>query len=315
MKKRYKNIKIDQDELKPIGIGITENKKKNSIGSFIIIAIFVLIVVFLPQISSLINEYLNPQINTPVVPSDPTPEEPEEPNEDENYNDVFYELNETLKIEREDVSVSNFVVDNINNTISYNVTNMASGYANLEELGYFIEIYNMDKTFIGRVRLVDSRTLASNAFVSYTRNISADASQNIYYIILVKKTDVEYPDVTLVVNEANEGSIVCSNNYETVTYKFTDNALKSVSSVISYPLNVDNYEVIASEYQTLANTYNKTTGITSNFFQSTDGFNITTIVDLAEASRTMIFNADSFEEGTLPKVVSFEMNALGYTCQ
>ena len=57
-KKRYKNIKIEQEELKPIAIGEFESRRKTSIGIFIILTIFVLVVIFLPQISSIINEYL-----------------------------------------------------------------------------------------------------------------------------------------------------------------------------------------------------------------------------------------------------------------
>ena len=45
-----------------------------------------------------------------------------------------------------------------------------------------------------------------------------------------------------------------------------------------------------------------------------NGFNITTIVNLEEASRTYIFNADSFKLDTEPKVVSFEMEAQGFSC-
>ena len=57
-KKKYKNVKVEQEELKPIAIGAFESRKKTSVGIFIILTIFVLVVIFLPQITEKINEYL-----------------------------------------------------------------------------------------------------------------------------------------------------------------------------------------------------------------------------------------------------------------
>ena len=80
-KKKYKNVKIEQEELKPIAIGAFESRKKTSLGIFVILTLFVLAVIFLPQISEFIDEYLNPTPSTPVTPNNPTPEEPAEPDE------------------------------------------------------------------------------------------------------------------------------------------------------------------------------------------------------------------------------------------
>ena len=59
---------------------------------------------------------------------------------------------------------------------------------------------------------------------------------------------------------------------------------------------------------------NKSNGITSNFFINAGGFNITTLIDLESASRTYIFNADTFTLDTTAKEVSFEMEAQGFEC-
>ena len=74
-KKKYKSFKIEQEELKPMTIGAFESRKRTSIGIFIILTIFVIVVIFLPEISDVVNEYLNPTPTTPVTPN--TPQTPE----------------------------------------------------------------------------------------------------------------------------------------------------------------------------------------------------------------------------------------------
>ena len=314
-KKRYKNIKIEQEELKPIAIGEFESRRKTSIGIFIILTIFVLVVIFLPQISSIINEYLNP---TPTVNPTPTPNNPDDSEEpvdpDKNINEEFYAYAENLKIEREEVIVSDIKIDSTNHTLTYNVTNNTKSYQDMEELNYFIEIYNSERTLLERIKLVNEGVLAAGAFKTYTRNISELTSITAGYIVLVKKTTEDYPTVTLVEDAVGNANLVCSNSHEEVTYHFKNNKLQGLTSTVEYLTTDPDYDNIYSNYQTLVNNYNMTPGITSTIFNNTSGFNVTSIVDLKEASRTYIFNADTFKLDTDPKVVSFEMEASGFNC-
>lgn len=314
-RKKYKNIKIEQEELKPLAIGAFESRKKTSIGTFIILTIFILAVVFLPQLSDAINEYLNKTPTTPSTPNNPVdPVEPDEPDDQDNPNETFYEYIANLQIKREDITVSEINVDALNYTLTYNVTNNTNTYQDIEDLNYYIEIYNGDRTLIERVKLSTSTFLAGGAFETFTKNISEEAATTVGYLVLVKKTIEDYPEVEMNADADGNSTLVCTNAHETVTYKFTDEKLKEVTSIVEYlttdPKYTENYE----EYQTLASTYNSTPGITSNFFINTGGFNITTIVNLEEASRSYIFNADTFELDTEPKVVNFEMETQGFDC-
>lgn len=314
-KKKYKNIKVEQEELKPIAIGAFESRKKTSIGTFIILTIFVLVVIFLPQISDAVNEYLNPTVNTPTTPNTPAdPDEPDNPDDGDNEDETFYEYVANLQIEREDITVSEINIDAVNYTLTYNVTNNANTYQDIEDLNYYIEIYNSERTLIERVKLSNSTFLAGGAFQTFTKNISEEAATTVGYLVLVSKTIDDYPEIELSTDAGGNSTLVCTNTHETVTYEFTDNALKEVTSIVEYLTTDPEYTEIYSTYQTLANTYNSTTGITSNFFISTGGFNITTIVNLEEANRSYVFNADTFELDTEPKVVNFEMETQGFDC-
>lgn len=315
-KRKYKNFKVEQDELKPIAIGAFESRKKTSIGIFIILTTFILVVIFLPEISDKVNEYLNPTPGNPTTPNTPTddPNEEEPDDDDDTEDETFYAYTADLRIDRDDVIVSEINIDNINYTLSYNVTNNGSTYQNMEELNYYIEIYNTDRTFIERIKLATEGYLASGAFQTYTKSISDVASTTIGYIVLVKKTVDDYPEVPINADTAGNSTLVCKNAHETVTYEFNNDELKEVTSIVEYLNTEPDYTTIYSTYQTLVNTYNETTGITSTLFNSTSGFNITTIVNLEEANRSYIFNADTFKLNTQTKVVSFEMEALGFDC-
>lgn len=315
-KKKYKSFKIEQEELKPMTIGAFESRKRTSIGIFIILTIFVIVVIFLPEISDVVNEYLNPTPTTPVTPNTPqTPEEPDEPETpSENIDETFYAYTPDLTIVRDEINVANIIVDTLNNTISYSITNKLNTYQNISDLNYYLEIYNSERTLLERVKIISDSLLEGGSTRTYHRNITATSATTIGYLVLVKKTTDDYPEVTLNADANGNASMVCTNAHETVTYEFNNNELKRLTSTVEYLSTVEDYETIYSQYQTLANSYNGSSGITSTFFNSMTGFNITTIVNLEEASRSYIFNADSFSLNTEPKVVSFEMEAQGFKC-
>ena len=314
-KKKYKNFKIEQEELKPIAIGAFESRKKTSFGIFVILTLFVLVIIFLPQISEMVDEYLNPTPENPITPNDPTPDEPDEPEDpDGNVDETFYPYTAGLSIEREEITVSGINIDAVNNTISYNIENTTNSYQDIETLNYYIEIYNTDRTLLERVKLASPGVLAGGGSLEYTKLISNISATTVGYLVLVQKTVDDYPEVLLTADGEGKANLVCSNTHERVTYTFENNALKQITSITEYLVTDIDYETIYNNYQTLSNTYNSTNGITSSFFTNANGFNITTIVNLEEASRIYIFNADSFKLDTEPKVVSFEMEAQGFSC-
>lgn len=315
-KKKIKNIALEQTELTPTTIGIFENRKKNSIGVFVLLTLFVLIVFFLPEISNLVNKYLNPDAT--IIPSGPNnPVEPiKPPEEGENKNNEFYELNETLSISREDITLSDFVVDKENNTLAYSLTNSSNNYQDMEALNYYLEIYNENRTLLERVKVASMTSLASGAFRNVIKNISATSADTIFYLTLVKKTTMDYPQFNLSnITVDGIGTLVCTRDNEKVTYKFRSGELSELTNEISYLSDATNYAETLAANKLLVNNYNNSTGIVSNLIENASGHNIMTNVDLERSARTYIFNADTFTKGTEPKVVKFEMEAQNFICE
>ena len=310
--KRYKNIKLEQNELTPTAIGIFESRRKSSIGTVLILGIFILAVIFLPDISEYVNKYINQTPGTTPKPTTPN-NKPNTPPKDNDDN--FTAFVDNLKITNDDITISNFVIDEVNLTISYDVTNNLNNSENMEALNYYLEIYNTEQTLIERVKLANEITLSNGAFTTFKRNITTESATTIGFIAIIKKTINDYPLVELTNNEGGIGSMVCSNAHEKVTYKFNEEKLKEVTHEASYLNTEANYQTLYEANKLKANNYNSKLGIASTFFEHENGYNITTIVNLNEIDRTYIFNADSFKIDTEPKVVKFEMEAQGFKCE
>lgn len=313
-KRRYKNIKLEQNELTPTAIGMFENRKASSIGTVFILGIFIAAVAFLPKISDKINEYLDPKPNTPSKTPGPI-EKPTIPEEPDDNKDNFSAFTSDLRITNDDIIVSNFVVDNLSNTISYDVTNNSNGTQNIEDLNYYLEIFNSEQTLIERVKLSNEYTLNSGAFTNVKRAITSESANTIGFVSLIKKTTQDYPLVELKNGEGGTGALVCTAPNEKVTYKFSEEKLKEVMSEVNYTNTDANYETLYEPNKIKVNTYNNRLGVTSTIFEYENGYNITTSVNLNESDRLYIFNADSFKLDTEPKVVKFEMEAQGFKCE
>lgn len=310
--KRYKNIKLEQNELTPTAIGIFESRRKSSIGTVLILGIFILAVIFLPDISEYVNKYINQTPGTTSKPTTPN-KKPNTPPKDNDDN--FTAFVDNLRVTNDDITISNFVIDEANLTISYDVTNNLNKSENMEALNYYLEIYNKEQTLIERVKLANEITLSNGAFTTFKRSITAESATTIGFIAVIKKTINDYPLVELTNSEGGIGNMVCSNTHEKVTYKFNEEKLKEVTHEASYLNTETNYQALYEANKLKASNYNSKLGIASTFFEHENGYNITTIVNLNEIDRTYIFNADSFKIDTEPKVVKFEMEAQGFKCE
>jgi len=122
-KKRYKNIKLEQTELTPTAIGMFESRRKSSIGTIIILGIFILAVIFLPNISEYIDKYLNPTLGTSNKPTSPS-KKPTIPDAPDDNDDNFTAFVDNLVVTNDDITVSNFIIDTTTLTLSYDVTNL-----------------------------------------------------------------------------------------------------------------------------------------------------------------------------------------------
>ncbi len=316
-KQKFKNVKLEQQELQPTTIGAFENRKKSSLGTFLILATFILVIIFLPQLSELIDTYFNPVVNVPgttgnnPIKPNPTPDPGED---DDNYNDEFYTLTADLVVKRKDINLSNISIDTASNTMSFQVTNVTQGSLVIGDLNYYLELYNSDNTLMERVKLTGIESVAPNNPKNYKKKISANTAAALDKFLLVTKSTDDYPSFNVNFDENGQGSLICRNANEIVTYKFTNGALKELTSEVKHSTTETDYLTEYTENKNLATNYNSKSGIVSSFIEYSEGYTVTSNINLSEASRQYIFNADTFKLDTETKIVKFEMEAQGFTC-
>jgi len=314
-KRKIRNIKLEQNELQSTTIGMFESRKKSSLGTFFVLTIFVLVIIFLPQISDFIKNYLHKESTPSIIDNNnSTPNNIIDNNTENNDDDYFYEYIENLQIINDDITVDNFNIDLTNLLITYRVTNNKASI-DIETLNYYLEIYNQEKTLLERIKLASTSSLSNNESITITHHISSDAALNIGYLALIKKTILDYPEVNLNIDADGQSTLTCVYNNEVVSYQFTDYKLTSLTSEINHTTSEEDYLTELFNNQNLVSSYNSHTGITSLISESANGYNITTNVNLSEVARTYIFNADTFKLNTEPKVVKFEMEAQGFKCR
>lgn len=312
-KKKIRNIKLEQNELKATTIGIFENRKKSSVGIVLILTIFVMFIIFLPEISNKVDEYLHPKATIPVKPKPVTPVPTPDPDEEEP--DLLSKFEAGLKIDNEDITVDNFVLDEVNKTLSFKVTNNRDESVRFEELNYYLELYTSDETLMERVKVTGEASIGSGLSISLTKKLKDTTAETLGLVGLVAKTTNDYNNVTLNTNEDGSAAMVCTSANEKVTYKFMNQGLREVTSEVSYMVTEPDYLTNYENNKKLSDTYKSKTGIVSTWFEYSEGYNITTNINLSEASRLYVFNADSFSAGVEPKVVKFEMEAQGFSCK
>ena len=312
-KKKTNNIVINDQELIPTTLGTYSNKAKSPVIVFFILAIFLSIAFFMPDIQTYINKLQGKSTNTgnnggnnnnnnPNNPDNPDNPDNPVPNEVEKY-----DINETTVITENNFEISG--ISNINDVLTLTVS--SSSGANLNQ--YFIELYNADNMLLGRVKLSDE-TLSSDGKATYTYDIPENASK----MSVVKKTSADYPDVNIAYNDKNEGILTCTNKYgEEYIYTFTQDQLGKIVYTYKVSSTNVNYSDEYNKYLSLDSKYKVIDNVTSSLINSDNGFDYTLSLNLNEISQDSISEiklTGIYKIKTSPKEVKFISEAKGYTC-
>lgn len=309
-KKKINNVVIKDEELTPTTIGVYSNKTKNPITLLLLVAVFVSIAFFMPDIQNYVNKMLGKddtgEVNSNGGQTDPDVDIDDDDNKDIQEEGQEYDIS-VGTVETKDYSLSNITLNG--NVFSLVFTSKLSTGYDLSD--YYLEFYSGEGTFIKRVKVYDDKISSTSSREFVFQNIS-----NASKFAFVKKTVDDYPQVTLNYNENLEANLVCRQDSTLYNYLFIDNQLSRITETFSYSKtnNSDFYEV-GQEYQHLANTYNAIEGVTSTFTETLNDFYFTMNVDLSKADISKINDKSVFANKTEPRVVKFIVESRGFSCQ
>lgn len=312
MTKKVKKVIIKDEPLVATTLAIKEDKKKASVFGIIwiilIFGIFIAGVIYLPDLSSYVNNLLNPDItNTGTATNN---------NKDNTKDDDKKNAEEIKKLEiasNPEFVMDTFKINNIkieNNKLSIDIVNTTNKLLDMSTLNYFIVLYDANNKLLQRI-MIDEATIGENGTLNVKYNLS-ETSASIVSVLPIKEE--EYPAFTATVDENNSGKLICKNGYETVTYLLNTNKVYAIQDIYEVSSNEAEFSTLYSTYQALSTTYNVIEGISSSVDLENNVLYFRTIINLNTYKEGNLKLKTIYKKDTDAKVMKFELEASGYTC-
>lgn len=306
---KKKKIEIINEELVPTTLAIKKDKKKVSVFGLVwiifIFGIFISEAFYLPVISQYIINYFNPTDD--ITPSG------NKDNKDNTSTDDLpveheYAISDDLEIALEGFKVSNVKVDNLQ--ISMDITNTSESIIEFGKLNYFIILSDGNKKLLQRIMLNDE-VVAPGSTVNYKYAlVSSEAS-----VIELRNISIEdYP--AYVVNADGNGvtALSCTKDYETVKYMLNDNKVYAITDTYVVMMSDPNYSSLYGTYQALASTYANINGVSSVVSVANENLEFKTIINLGSVTTNTLNSKVYYSKDTDAKIMKFELEASGFTC-
>ncbi len=309
-KKKFdsKNIKINEEDLSITKIGEMDTSSQSTVFIFFL---FILIMVFVFFLPTIVN-YINGESEKTDSYVEKSPEIDENETDTEENEIKFYTISNTLTISlEENIKLDQFSINE--NTLSFQVTNDSTNRFDFDKENYYLELYTEENTLLNRILL--DNVIAHNS--SDTVNLTLDETDVslVKKLTFVKKEERDYPNITLTQNDLGESVLTCTKEEENITYKFNKEELFEINDVINIDNTKENYIALLNEWKTTSESLNAVEGITSILVDAKTSFVVNTLIDLKTAKLPNNASEYYYKKDTLAKVISFEMEARGFSCK
>lgn len=309
---KKKMIVVDYDkELTPVTLAVKEDKKKASIFGIVwivlIFGIFILGVIYLPDIASFVNNYFNPDVVTPSGGNN----NKNNGNDDVNSDDE--KIKEYVISDNLEITFDSFKINNIkkeNNKISMDIVNTSNEILDLSKDNYFINMYSEGKKLLKRVMLGD--VIVS---VGSTYTVSYDVDENVYMLSVYNLSKKDYPAYVVTSDESNMGTLTCTKEYEKIDYLTNNNKVYAINLLNEVSSSDTNFNTLYATYQAMKNTYDNVEGISSSLDVINNVLTFRSVINLNVVLDGSINLKSYYPKDTDAKVIYFEMTSMGYTCK
>lgn len=309
---KKKMIVVDYDkELNPVTLAVKEDKKKASIFGIVwivlIFGIFILGVIYLPDIASFVNNYFNPDVVTPSGGNN----NKNNGNDDVNSDDEKikeYVISDSLEITFDSFKINNIKKEN--NKISMDIVNTSNEILDLSKDNYFINMYSEGKKLLKRVMLGD--VIVS---VGSTYTVSYDVDENVYMLSVYNLSKKDYPAYVVTSDESNMGTLTCTKEYEKIDYLTNNNKVYAINLLNEVSSSDTNFNTLYATYQAMKNTYDNVEGISSSLDVINNVLTFRSVINLNVVLDGSINLKSYYPKDTDAKVIYFEMTSMGYTCK
>jgi len=303
---------------------VRKDTQKSPINMLILFSVLILAVFLVPEITPYFSNILalvgitdNSDVysNSDTTNKKTTDENPSE--DTPSTSTVYYDIVDTITIDYNDITISNLKkeTDGTNYYLTYSVKNNSTNTFSFLENRIYFDLYNSEKTYLGRI-LIDTDTLISGASSSVKSVISSSEYNDATSMEVLKRTDDDYPEITLTSNK-----LTCTNGKHSIIYTFSNKLLTTIDDTYTYTTSLDDttFTIYSLNYQTKISDLTKKTGVTAGFVPSTDttlqGFVSTAKIDYKNTEE----NFQSYEDiyypkNTQAKTIKYELESLDYSC-
>ncbi len=314
-KKQKENIVIQPTELVPTTIGTINTKESGPIFVIILIALFLIGIFFLDKVNDFLNNRTPETPNAPVVEK-PIEKDPEEPST-ENESEIHLLTEESFLVEGFEVSNMSL----IDQTLSLKITRKEGNKDLFLNQNYYLELYNAEKTFLGRLKIENISIINSRNFTFDVTSIQKNGTVGALSIVL--KTENDYPYIEVNETNSNEYTLVCSKEEESISYIFSKEndkySLNEIEKEITVSQNENDYDTQLEEYTTLVDSLEEIEGLRATLTPLSVGFRYSINVKLntiSESDYNKYLKENTYYKAkTEAKVIAFELETSGYTCE
>lgn len=311
---KKKKVDINGTPLQAVTIGKVKDNKYGWVVVLFLFSLFCAIIYFLPDLTRLYNEYMsggtapvgnNGGINNTINNTT----EPDEGEKDEvSQEETLYTFGTDLS-----VTVDNLIftdIRNMNNVLTFNVTNKSQETINLDELELYISVYdknNEEKLVLNHLAILGE--IEPEEMNDY----SFDIKEGALYFNIKNISEDEYTYIDLMPDESGNITLTCEKDREKLVYLFVDNKLKLVEhSDIVYKDSAD-YEDAYNKYNTIVSEYENNSGIKTKL-SILDSYLWYKMEVNYNLSGTSIDYKYYFDKDATPRVVNFIMESVLYEC-
>lgn len=285
-----------------------DEEEKNPLVIVILFVALIGMIFILPLISKKIEyNVFKPEPSQPVVPG-------ENPEEDGFY---YFEKSST-RAKIGNLELTNFVRSHENNEykLSFTLNNVGEKSYDFSKK-YYIVIYEANKiVYRALIHSYDGVGALSATTLSLTINKYAYSDADRFR--LEEIPTASYPKEKTTNMDGDYNVLTCSYNYNVIKYYFKDNELHKVYD--EYQETRENnplYEQHRNKYQSESDNYKKVEALSSTFIETETDFRLINEFELKNItdvtmSKLRTYRFFKYKENI--NIVSFEMEAQGYTC-
>ena len=301
-KKNVEPINLNSGPLKSVTIGEIKQSKYSWVWIALMFVLFCAIIFFLPDINRMYLKLTKGE-SAPSVIDDTEPDTKKD--ETPEKEDSKYKFADTTKVDLDSLSFSDITYND--GALSLKVLNNTNNPITLDDQKLYFVLYDE----AGSILNVISLKGVVNGEGPLDLNYQIKSGAVSFEIKPIEEEDYTYIDIN--VDSEGKSVLTCEKGREKIIYSFANEELNKIEHTNIYDNTNANYNDLYDKYNSFANKYGTSNGISASLSTDFMGFNYRMVIDYTVFDEKIDYQY-YFEKGTSPRIVNFILEADLYNC-